>query len=129
MAVIRFAEFELDTASCELRKRGVLANLQRQPANVLALLASHPGQMLTREEIRKAIWGEDTFVDFDQGLNYCIRQIRTVLRDDSERPRFVETLAAICLAPCGSTLMRVEPGPGVRRSHRNSALAFVLSSS
>ena len=92
MAVIRFAEFELDTASCELRKRGVLANLQRQPANVLALLASHPGQMLTREEIRKAIWGEDTFVDFDQGLNYCIRQIRTVLRDDSERPRFVETL-------------------------------------
>jgi TolB-like protein/DNA-binding winged helix-turn-helix (wHTH) protein len=140
MAVIRFQEFELDTISCELRERGVLANLQPQPARVLALLASHPGKLIVREEIRKGIWGEDTFVDFDQGLNYCIRQIRTALRDDSERPIFVETLprrgyrfiatvATVGAEPApaqeASSHPSSIPGP-VSEHHRNRSFYWVI---
>src|SRR5262245_59312793 len=90
--LIRFGEFELDLRTGQLRKAGVVTNLQPQPAKVLVLLASKPGSLLSRDEIRQQVWGDDTFVDFEQGLNFCIRQIRTVLGDDANAPRFVETL-------------------------------------
>ena len=76
MPIIRFGDFELDDQTLQLRRGGALARLQQQPAKILAFLLSHRGSLVTREQIRLAIWGEDTFVDFEQGLNFCIRQIR-----------------------------------------------------
>src|SRR5215470_6657121 len=90
--VMRFGVFELDFRSGELRKGGVLVKLQQQPFKVLALLVTHPGDIVTREELRCQIWGGDTFVDFDQGLNFCIKQIRAALGDQADTPRYVETL-------------------------------------
>ncbi len=91
-SVLRFGLFELDTRSSELRKAGVLVRLQAQPLKVLALLAQRPGELVTREEIQQRIWGGDTFVDFNRGLNFCIKQIRAVLDDAADHPRYIETL-------------------------------------
>jgi TolB-like protein/Tfp pilus assembly protein PilF len=92
MAVFQFGEFQLDEQTLELLKGGAAVRLQQQPARVLAFLVGHRGTLVTREQIRLAIWGEDTFVDFEQGLNFCIRQIRIALNDQAENPRYVETL-------------------------------------
>ena len=92
MSVIRFADFELNEQTFELRRNGALIRLQQQPARVLAFLLNHRGSLVTREQIRLAIWGEETFVDFEQGLNFCIRQIRLALNDHVEHPLHVETL-------------------------------------
>jgi eukaryotic-like serine/threonine-protein kinase len=89
---LRFGPFELDLDSCELWKSGVRVKLQLQPFRVLALLASQPGHMLTREEIQREVWPDGTFVDFEQALNFCIRQIRSALGDQANTPRFIETL-------------------------------------
>lgn len=89
---LRFAEFEIDLQSGELRKGGIAIKLPPQPFKVLSLLAANPGQVVSREEIQKYVWGDEVVVDFDQGLNHCIRQIRTALEDDAEHPRFVQTL-------------------------------------
>ncbi len=89
---LRFDGFELDLAAGELRSGSMLIRLQPQPLKVLMLLANRAGQLVSREEIQKQVWTDDTFVDFDQGLNYCIRQIRAALRDDAEAPRFIETV-------------------------------------
>lgn len=91
-SLLRFGVFELDLTTGELRKTGTLIRLPPQPFKILALLASRPGQLVTREEIQQKIWGSDTFVDFDHGLNFAINKIRDVLGDDVETPRYVETL-------------------------------------
>jgi DNA-binding winged helix-turn-helix (wHTH) protein/tetratricopeptide (TPR) repeat protein len=91
-AVLRFASFELDPKSGELRKEGDLVPLRPQASRVLAVLATRSGEMVTRDEIRHEIWSEDTFVDFDQSLNFCIRQIRDALGDDASAPQYIETL-------------------------------------
>src|SRR5438270_10632337 len=88
----RFAGFELDLKTGELRQDGVAIRLQPQPTLILALLASRSGNLVTREEIQQRIWGAETFVDFDTGLNSAIRQIRHVLKDDTGSPRFIETV-------------------------------------
>ncbi|MGB6973675.1 MAG: tetratricopeptide repeat protein [Terracidiphilus sp.] len=92
MSIIRFADFELNELTLELHQSGAPVRVQKQPARVLAFLLNHRGSLVTREQIRMAIWGEETFVDFDQGLNFCIRQIRLALKDHAERPLFIETL-------------------------------------
>jgi DNA-binding winged helix-turn-helix (wHTH) protein/Tol biopolymer transport system component len=89
---LRFGPFEMDLTSGELWKGGVRVKLQQQPFRVLALLARNPGRLLTREEIQREVWPEGTFVDFEQALNFCIRQIRTVLGDNATTPHYVETL-------------------------------------
>jgi TolB-like protein/DNA-binding winged helix-turn-helix (wHTH) protein len=89
---LRFSVFELDLLTLELRRSGRLVRLQQQPAKVLALLARRRGELVTRDEIRCEVWAADTFVDFEQGLNFCVRQIRAALGDNAEAPRFVETL-------------------------------------
>lgn len=89
---IRFGEFELEPKSGELRKAGLPVKLQPQPLRVLVLLASNPGELITREEIQQAIWEGVTFVDFEHGLNFCIKQIRAALGDNAQAPRFIETL-------------------------------------
>jgi TolB-like protein/DNA-binding winged helix-turn-helix (wHTH) protein/Tfp pilus assembly protein PilF len=91
MRALRFGAFELELQSGELRRSGVRVHLQQQPAKVLALLAARSGELVTREEIQREVWG-DTFVDFEQGLNYCVKQIRTALGDAAETPRYLETL-------------------------------------
>lgn len=88
----RFGLFEFDTAIRELRREGVLIRLQSQPARVLACLVAAGGQVVSRDDLRKAIWGDETYVDFDRGLNFCIAQIRSALGDDSTTPRYVRTL-------------------------------------
>jgi TolB-like protein/tetratricopeptide (TPR) repeat protein len=89
---LRFDCFDLDLAGGELRKGDAVIRLQPQPLKVLTLLACRAGQLVSREDIQKQVWTDDTFVDFDQGLNYCIRQIRAALSDDAETPRFIETI-------------------------------------
>ena len=91
-SVLRFAAFELYAETGELQRRGDVVKLAPQPFKVLELLARHRGQVVTRAEIRDHVWSGDTFVDFDQGLNFCIRQIREVLGDTADAPRFIETL-------------------------------------
>ncbi len=89
---LRFGVFELDVPSGELRKDGRLVNLAPQPFRILALLAVRPGELVTREEIRLQVWGNDTFVDFDKGLNFAIKRIREALGDDANSPRYIQTL-------------------------------------
>src|SRR5262245_6995884 len=92
VVALRFGAFELDLRSGEMRRAGVLIRLQPQPFKVLAMLACRPGELVTREEIQKEVWPAGTFVDFEQSLNFCIRQIRSALGDSALSPRFVETL-------------------------------------
>ena len=92
MSQLRFGLFELDVESGELRKAGALVKLRQQPGKVLAFLAGRPGRVVTREELQTQVWGGDTYVDFDQGLNYCIKEIRAALSDSAETPLYVETL-------------------------------------
>ncbi len=89
---VRFGVFELDLQAGELRKGGVLLHLPPQPFKILALLASRPGELVTREEIRSEVWGTGTFVDFEHGLNFAINKIRDALSDDAETPRYIQTM-------------------------------------
>ncbi len=91
-AVARFESFELNLRSGELRQNGAPVKLQPQPAKVLVLLVSRAGQVMTRDELTAQVWGSETFVDFEHGLNFAIRQIRSALGDDADQPSFVETL-------------------------------------
>jgi TolB-like protein/DNA-binding winged helix-turn-helix (wHTH) protein len=90
--VHRFGAFELDVRSGELRREGAVVKLQPQPFRVLALLVGHAGELVTREELKKALWGEDTYVDFERGLNFCINQVRAALGDSADSPAFIQTL-------------------------------------
>src|SRR5687767_14590730 len=92
LGVLSFGTFELDLNREQLRKGGVRLKLRPQALRVLTLLASRSGDLVTREEIQNAIWSGDEIVDFDQGLNFCIRQIRSVLTDNADTPRFIETV-------------------------------------
>ncbi len=92
---IRFPPFTFDPRTGELFKDGYPVKLHPQPAKVLALLVSRPGDVVTREEIQKAVWSEDVHVDFDLGLNSCIRQIRIALGDDAENSRYVDTVPRV----------------------------------
>jgi len=91
-ARIRFESFELDLQTRELRKNGRIIKLQDQPGKLLSLLACHAGELVTREEIEKALWREGEFVEFEHAVNTAMRKIRVALGDDLERPRFIETL-------------------------------------
>jgi TolB-like protein/Tfp pilus assembly protein PilF len=91
-SMIRFGAFELDAANGELRKAGVSLKIHPQPLQVLLLLAEHAGQTVTRDEIQRCLWGDNIFVDFERGINFCVNQIRATLGDDAERPLYVETL-------------------------------------
>jgi len=88
----RFGNFELDATSGTLLRDGRRIRIQPQPLRVLAFLVDHAGQVVSRDDLRQAIWDQATFVEFDQGLNYCIRQIRQALGDDATEPVFIETL-------------------------------------
>src|SRR5260370_22383954 len=90
-APIRFGIFEVHAG--ELRRQGVKIKLQEQPFQVLVMLVERPGEVVAREELQKRLWPADTFVDFDRGLNRAVNKLREALDDNSESPRFIETLA------------------------------------
>jgi DNA-binding winged helix-turn-helix (wHTH) protein len=90
--IIRFAEFELDTARYELRRSGRALRVEKLPMELLILLSEKPGQLVTREEIIQRLWGDNVFVDTRQGINTAIRKLRVALRDNSERPRILQTV-------------------------------------
>ena len=89
---VRFGAFELDLRTAELRKSGQELTLQGQPFQILMLLMDRPGELVTREELKKGLWASDTFVDFEHNLNKAVNRLREALGDSAEQPKFVETL-------------------------------------
>ncbi len=90
--LVRFGVFELNLRAGELRKSGYRLKLQEQPFQVLAALLESPGDVVTRDELRRRLWPNATFVDFDLGLNTAVKKLRQALGDSASNPRFVETL-------------------------------------
>jgi DNA-binding winged helix-turn-helix (wHTH) protein len=88
----RFGQFELDVDAVELRRQGRRLKVQPQPFKLLVLLARRAGSLVGREDIRTELWPEGTFVDFDQSVNFAVRQIRDVLGDSADRPLYIETI-------------------------------------
>ena len=87
-----FGAYELDLQAGVLRKDGIRLRCQEQPLQVLARLAERPGELVTREELRRRVWPQDTFVDFDHALNTAVKKIRATLNDDADAPRYIETV-------------------------------------
>jgi len=90
--LVRFAAFQADFATGELRKHGVRVRLPAQSLEILHFLVERPGELVTREELRARLWSSDTFVDFDHGLHAAVNRLREALGDSANEPRFVETL-------------------------------------
>ncbi|HEV3316408.1 MAG TPA: winged helix-turn-helix domain-containing protein [Candidatus Angelobacter sp.] len=89
----KFDDFEADIRAAELRRNGARLKLQLQPFQVLVALLERPKEVITREELRQRLWPEDTFVDFDHGLNTAMVKLRDVLGDSASKPKYVETIA------------------------------------
>ena len=118
-----FDGFELDLQTGELRHHGVRVKLQPQPAKVLVLLVSRAGNIVSRTELAESVWGSETFVDFEHGLNFAIRQIRTTLEDNVEQPRFLETVPKLgyrFIAPVQGL-----PAPATPISSRKSEIRYL----
>jgi len=112
----RFGAFQLDLRAGELRRKGLRVKLPEQPLQLLAILLQHPGEVVTREELRGRLWPGDTFVDFDHGLNNAVNRLREALGDRVDTPIFIETLPRHgyrFIAPVESGVPRdaVAPGP------------------
>jgi TolB-like protein len=129
--IVRFGDYELDRQTVELRRNGSVLKLQPQPAKLLLILVSRAGEIVSRQELAELVWGSDTYVDFEQGLNFAIRQIRTVLEDDPEQPRFVETIPkrgyrfiSAVNVPVRQQLSSAGPS-GPRTIHRSLLVAVV----
>jgi len=91
-AIVRFGAFQLDLQAGQLLKNGRVVRLKPQPYKLLQLLISRAGEIVSRDEIREELWAADTFVDFEQGVNSAIKQVREALGDDADRPLYVETV-------------------------------------
>ena len=129
-AILRFGAFELDLQRNELRRAGVLLKLSPQQFQVLRLLAENSGHVLAREEIQREVWGADTFVDFDRNLNVCVAQIRSTLNDDSDAPRFIQTLPKRgykFIAPVERIATALPDDPPARPSARPNWLWFAVA--
>src|SRR5439155_16557757 len=132
--IVFFGKFELDCRSGELRRNGTALKLQPQPAKVLAILVSRAGEMVTRQELAEQVWGSETYVDFEHGLNFAIRQIRTVLQDDAENPRYLETMPKRgyrFMAEVSENVAPIQTSPvatSVTSSSRNKARIYLAAS-
>ncbi len=127
--LLRFGIFELNLATAELRKSGMLIKLAPQPFQLLVVLASHAGQIVTREEIQMELWTVDSEVDFEHGMRQCITQIRTVLGDNADSPRYVETIPRQgyrFLAPVTSKTIAT-PAPRVEESNPSGIEGAIAS--
>jgi len=126
--LLRFGVFELELDTGRLRRSGTVIKLPPQSFRLLVLLASHAGQVVTREEIQTQLWGEETFVDFEHGVNKCINQIRTALNDNTDKPLYVETLPRRgyrFLAPVVSKTVEA-PAPRITESESGVQSAITL---
>ena len=90
--IFRFGLFELDTDSEELLKAGRTVRIQQQPYKLLCLLVAQAGKVVSRDEIRSALWPAETFVDYDQGVNFAMKQVREALGDEADHPVYVQTI-------------------------------------
>src|SRR5678816_2023018 len=88
----RFGVFELDCDCVELHKAGLRVRIQEQPFRILMQLLADPGTVVTREELRRTLWPDETFVDFEHGLNAAVNKLRETLGDKASNPRYVETV-------------------------------------
>jgi DNA-binding winged helix-turn-helix (wHTH) protein/tetratricopeptide (TPR) repeat protein len=117
----RFGTFEVDFRERKLTKGGIRIRLQEQPFRILALLLEHPGELVTREQIRLQVWPQDLFVDFDAALNTAVGKLRAALSDSADNPRFLETVPRRgyrFVAPVGwspSLEAPIPPRPEVRK--------------
>jgi DNA-binding winged helix-turn-helix (wHTH) protein/Flp pilus assembly protein TadD len=118
-STIRFGVFELDSRTGELRKDGRRMRLQDQPVRVLLMLLEHPGELVTREELKRQIWPNDDFGDFDHAVSVAVAKIRAALSDNAETPRFVETLPRRGYR----FIFPVHPPTETRSSHRDEGVA------
>src|SRR5215470_15797883 len=91
-SVARFGIYEISFQSGELRKAGIKIKVQQQPLKLLEILLEHPGEIVTRDELRTRIWPQESFGDFDQAVNVAIAKLRGALGDSAENPRYIETL-------------------------------------
>ena len=91
-AVVRFGTYEISFHSGEMRKAGLRIRVQQQPLRLLEILLEHPGEVVTREELRSRIWANESFGDFDQAVNIAIGKLRSALADSADNPRFIETI-------------------------------------
>ncbi len=124
MALVRFADFAVDTETGGLTRDGRPVKLNPQPAELLVLLVQRQGTLVPREEIREKLWGGDTHVDFDLGINSCVRQIRTALRDDPDHPRYVQTVPRKGYRFVGP-IESADPVPKAGPRSRRIAVAFL----
>ena len=111
--LLRFGPFELDPEKEELKRAGLVLRLPRQPFRILLLLLQRAGGVVTREEIREAIWGNEKYVDFEHGINSAIREIRFVLGDHAETPKYIRTLPRRGYSFVATIERVARPGPGV----------------
>jgi DNA-binding winged helix-turn-helix (wHTH) protein len=133
----RFSSFEVNLQTGELRTIHGPVPLERQPTRALRQLVANAGRLVPRDELRQAIWPADTHVDFDRGLNYCLRQIRVALGDDAKEPQFIETvprqgyrfIAPLALGPdARPSDTRQEPRRrGAASSHRRARWLVALA--
>ena len=105
---VHFSDFKVDMRTEELRKHGLKLRLPRQSFQVLVMLLQHPGELVSREELREKLWPADTFVDFDHGLNAAMNRLREALGDSTEKPRFIETLTRRGYRVVGSLTAPIE---------------------
>jgi DNA-binding winged helix-turn-helix (wHTH) protein len=91
-SILKFGTFEVDTSLGELRKNGVRIPIQEKPLRVLTALLERQGDLVTRAELHQHLWQGEIFVDFDTGLNTAVRKLRSALGDESESPRYIETI-------------------------------------
>src|SRR4030095_8487251 len=91
--VVQFGVFELNRRAGELRKHGTRIRLQPKPMQILCALLERPGEIVTRDELKARLWPDDTFVDFESGLNTAVNRLRLALGDSAEHPRYIETEA------------------------------------
>src|ERR1035438_8442757 len=91
--LFRFGTFEVNEATGQLRKEGIRIKLHSQPFQVLVMLLERPSELVTREDMRQRLWGDDTIVDFDHGLNTAVNKIREALCEMASQPRYVETVS------------------------------------
>ncbi|MBL8177605.1 MAG: winged helix-turn-helix domain-containing protein, partial [Bryobacterales bacterium] len=112
----RFGPFELDPATGELRKHGIRVKLQAKPCEILKALLEQPGSVVARDELRRRLWQDETFVDFENGLNTAMNRLRLALGDSAGEPRYIETLARTgyrFIAPLERTAAPAPPPPPV----------------
>jgi TolB-like protein/DNA-binding winged helix-turn-helix (wHTH) protein len=128
MAVIRFGSFEVDLRAGELRRHGggTRIPLQQQPFRVLTLLLEHPGEVVTREELRRSIWPTTEFGSFDEGLDAAVYKLRAALGDSAEHPRFIETLPRRGYRFIGPAAVEERPRPVARRRTGPALAATVV---